>query len=222
MALQAGTENKRQVYLVIALFALVAAIGGWELYENFSGPSTPRPAVTQAQATNGRAAGTGEVQNGAENGAQNGAQNGEASGGEEAQNLSLASIDPTLHFGKLAQSGDVEYEGTGRNIFSADSTPVAIPTPIRSARAGGPSVTLPHVAGPPQPPAIDLKYFGYTEGKNKSIQAFFVHGEDIFMATDGQIVDHRYKVADIKPGSVQVTDLGYNNTQTLARTANLN
>ena len=201
MALELGTQNKRQVYLVIALFALIVVIGGWEAYENFSGPSTPpRPASAQAQRRNGTAsAGQG--------------------GDNEAENLSLAAIDPTLHFGELAQSEDVEYAGTGRNIFSAESAPVNIPAPVRSARADGPSVTVPRAAGPPQPPAIDLKYFGYTEEKDKPIEAFFVHGEDIFMAKDGQIVDHRYKVADIKPGSVQVTDLGYNNTQTLARSA---
>jgi hypothetical protein len=201
MALQLGTENKRQVYLVIALFALIAAIGGWELYQNFSGPSgAPQPTPAQVRA---RSAAANQVQ-GAD---------------DEATKLSLAAIDPTLHFGELAQSEDVEYEGTGRNIFSAQSAPVNIPAPIHSARADAPSVTVPHPAGPPQPPTIDLKYFGYTEGKDEPIQAFFVLGEDIFMAKDGQIVDHRYKVSDIKPGSVQVTDLGYNNTQTLARAA---
>jgi len=196
MALPLGTENKRQVYLVIVLFAVILVIGGFEIYNTFSGPpSTPRP--TPAQANRSTTASSSQ-----------------ANADQEAKKVDLASIDPVLHFGKLAQSEDVVYKGTGRNIFSAESAPV-IPKPVKGARAGGPSVTTPVVAGPPQPPPINLKYFGYTQAKNKSMEAFFVHGDNIFMAKIGQIVDHRYKVESIAPTGAKVTDLGYNNTQTL-------
>jgi hypothetical protein len=200
MPLPLGTENKRQVYLVIALFAVIVVVAGFEIYNNFSGPpaSAPPPVLTPAAAQNARP----DVHGAA---------------GAEAQKLSNAGIDPTLHFAKLAQSEDVQYAGTGRNIFSAMSEPPPIPRAIASAR---PLANLPPpLPSVPQPPTIDLKYFGYSQDNDKALKAFFLRGDDIFMAHTGEIVDHRYKVGSIRPMSVEVTDLAYNHTQTLALSA---
>ncbi len=200
MALALGLENKRNVVLVIVLFGVLFGYGGYLIYSSFSGPSVPAQSPSaQTEIPNGPAA-TGKP----------------AAGGGEAQRLSNAGIDPSLHFDKLAQSEDVRYEGSGRNIFSADSAPAFIPTPLKSARntPNGPAVPL--VPAVPKPPDIDIKYFGYEQDQDKSFRAFFVHGDDIFIARTGEIVDHRYKVGAIHPLNVQVTDLAYNNTQTLA------
>jgi hypothetical protein len=195
MALPLGTENKRQVYLLVALGAVILIGGGYEIYDQFSGPSTSPPAQ----------ASTIHVPQ---------AQNAPSADGAEAQKLSNADIDPTLHFDKLAQSEDVAYAGTGRNIFSPNSAPPDIPKVVKSARNDAPTGPPPPPP-PPKPPDIDLKYFGYSQDGDKSLKAFFVHGEDIFMAHTGEIVDHRYKVGAIHPTTVEVTDLAYNNTQTL-------
>jgi hypothetical protein len=203
MALPIGAENRKQVYILIGLLVVILGAGGYELYGNFSSPSATPPA--SAAPARPRPATAHD------------ASSHTAAANEEAQRLSNEGIDPTLHFDKLAQSEDVEYEGTGRNIFSANSAPAAIPKPILPARpdSNNNAVVTPPVYTPPKPPDIDLKYFGYSETPDRLLQAFFVHGEDIFIATSGQIVDHRYKVGAIKPSSVEVTDMAYNNTQTL-------
>jgi hypothetical protein len=193
-----GTENKRQVYLVIGLFAFILLYGGYQVYRMFGSSSAPppAPAVVRLASVPGSTS---------------------AAAGPDAQKLSNNGLDPTLHLEKLALNESVEYAGSGRNIFSAESEPVKIETPVADPR---PPVVVD--AGPPPPPAppkIELKYFGYAQSKDKSIKAFLVRGDDIFMAKVGEIVDHRYKVGAIAPGSVQITDLAYNNTQTVPLSA---
>ncbi len=200
MAIALGTENKRQVYIVIALAAIIVVAGGYELYNSYSTPSrssAPVRSATTARGTTQQRANTA---------------------GPQAQHVASNNIDPTLHFGKLAQSEDVVYSGTGRNIFSAESAPVHIETPLKSARNAPPPLWFP--PGRLLRPPIDLKYFGYSQTRDKTMQAFLVRGDDIFLAHSGDVVDHRYKVVAIQPGSIQITDLGYNNTQTLPLSAN--
>jgi hypothetical protein len=211
MPLPLGIENKRQVYILAALLAVIVCAGGYELKGSFSGaPTSARPVAAAGSIAGQPALGPGRT-----------AANPSTSGSKEAQKLSNAGIDPTLHLDKLALSEEVEYLGTGRNLFSAESVPAHIEVPAASARPGQHIVNAgPIIPEKPRPPAIDLKYFGYTQTKDKSLQAFFVHGDDVFIARSGEIVNHRYKVIVIMPGSVQVTDLGYNNTQTLPLQAN--
>jgi pyruvate/2-oxoglutarate dehydrogenase complex dihydrolipoamide acyltransferase (E2) component len=204
MALELGLENKKQVRTFAILMALLLPLGGYLVYTNFLASPAPTPAANPEP----------QVKKAAPS----------AANGPQAQKLTNNGIDPTLHVEKLVASEAVEYSGGGRNIFSADSSPVRIEQPVKSARATAPAANA--NAGPPapppapKPPAIDLKYFGYTLAADKSYQAFLVHGDDIFMAKTGEIINHRYKVGLIRASSVEVTDLSYNNKQVLALTGN--
>lgn len=206
MTMRLGTESKGQVVVVVVLFSIIAIFGGKEIYDSISGPSTPaRPSASPQPAQRPHAQSSSHPA----------LASASAASGPEAQKLNNTGLDTSLHLNKLAQIEQFEYRGTGRNIFSAESTQPVIETPVKSARENLVAAVQPAVQLPPKPPAIDLKYYGHSQAGDKSMRAFFLHGDDIFLARSGDIVIHRYKVGVITPGSAQVTDLGYNNTQTL-------
>jgi len=215
MAIKAGTDNKRNVIIAGVLFCVLAYLGISQL---MGGSSTPTPALVvkvqappplRPNAMGTPAAGTTGAAN---------------STGAAARKVNVAGpglgIDPSLHVDKLAMSESIEYAGTGRNIFSLEApAPVVIENPADSARPD--TVNTAFVPAPkPEPPKIDLNYFGYSSDKDGKRQAFLLHGEDIFEAAPGEIVNHRYKVVAVDAHSVQVTDLSYNNTQTLPLVGN--
>jgi hypothetical protein len=213
MAIKVGTEKKWQVWLVVALFCVLAYMGISQL---MGGPSTPAPVTPAARPATARPAPpTGTVR-----ASGNAGRTFTLASGPAARQLPGAGLDPALHLEKLAASESIEYAGSGRNIFSLDSAPVRIETALASARPGPvvPAVYTP--PPPPKPPEIDLHYFGYSATKDGKRQAFLLHGDDIFEAAAGDIVNHRYKVVAVDAHSVQVTDLSYNNTQTLPLMAN--
>jgi hypothetical protein len=51
-------------------------------------------------------------------------------------------------------------------------------------------------------------------------QAFLLQGDDVFLASAGDIVARRYKIVSIAANSIQVEDLTNNNTQTLPLQSN--
>lgn len=205
MALKAGTDNKRNVIIAGVLFAVVLVL---VLKQLIGGSSTPAPAPVAVQAPvllkqpPKMAAGS-------------------ATNSPAAKQLPNAGLDPSLHLDKLALSESIQYAGSGRNIFSAESAPVAIEVAAAGPRPDAAALAAAN-APPPAPtaPAIDLKYFGYVSNTSGKKQAFLIHGDDIFEAVAGEIVNHRYKVVSVDIHSVQVTDLSYNNTQTLQLVTN--
>ena len=211
MALKVGTENKRNVIIAGVLFCIVVYL---VISQLFSGPSTP-PATTARIARTNRSTPAAPVA------ATTPATSNSSTSGATARKLPGSGLDPALHLERLRAVESIEYAGSGRNIFSGEATPLAIETAMGPARPQQP--LEPVITGPPpppQPPAIDLRYFGYSASKEGKREAFLLHGEDIFEAAAGEIVNHRYKVVAVDARSVQVTDLSYNNTQTLPLSGN--
>lgn len=134
-----------------------------------------------------------------------------------AKNVGNAStqLDPTLHMQAMLVAERLVYSGTGRNIFSAASAPVDIPKPIAPARPKTTAPVFTAPAGPPPPPPIDLKFFGTETSSTGKRKAFLLHGDDVFLAVDGDVVQRRYKILTVSANSILVEDMVNNNRQSL-------
>jgi hypothetical protein len=123
-------------------------------------------------------------------------------------------LDPTLDLNLLGQSEEIKYAGNGRNIFVAGSMPIE---PVRVNPATDRSAV--RVPPPiPPPPAITLKFFGFANRPGETKKVFLSQGEDIFIASEGDIVNRRYRVLHISPNAVDVEDVLNNNRQSLPLT----
>jgi hypothetical protein len=202
------TPDQQKKGAVIGAFVLVAA---GVLYYDFRDDTPPppvAPVVVTAPVKAAPAAKTGAVV----------AVPPGSSGGAAAKNLGTTSaqLDPTLRMEAMLVTESLAYSGSGRNIFSPNSVPVDIPKPIASVRPKpGPPPPPPPPPGPPPPPPIDLKFFGTTTGADGKREAFLLHGDDVFLASDGDIVQRKYKVVSVSANSILVEDLANNNRQTL-------
>jgi hypothetical protein len=128
------------------------------------------------------------------------------------------SLDPRLHLADLRQTESTEYKGKGRNIFLAQVEDV-IPKPVAPAiKPSTPVNAQPTVPVPPPPPPIDLKFFGFasTEGVKR---VFLSRGDDVFVASEGDIVNRRYKIVKINSNNIEVLDVLNNNRQTIPLTS---
>ncbi len=136
-------------------------------------------------------------------------------------------IDPTLRLDLLAKVQSVTLAGGERNLFQFGAAPLP-PTPEpkiiphsqgASGRPGQPGVAAdgqPAQASKPAPPPIPLKFYGYSSPASKGDKrAFFLDGEEIIVATEGQMIKNRYKVVRVGINSVVVEDVQFDNQQTL-------
>lgn len=138
-----------------------------------------------------------------------------------------AKVDPTLRLDLLAKVQNVPLEGGSRNLFQfgvaappPDTTPlpkvgkIAIKNPVAVVAAPPPMPTGPPPV--PPPPAIPLKYYGYSNARGESRKkAFFLDGDDIIVAWEGDMVKNRYKVVHVGVNSVEMEDTQFKNKQTL-------
>ena len=137
-------------------------------------------------------------------------------------------VDPTLHLNELAQLRQVPLEGGARSLFEISAAPpvevagLKDVAPIKPKDVFvGPKAPPPPPPPPPDPkaPPIPLKFYGFVNQSKAASdkRAFFLDGEDIVIATEGDMIKKRYKIVRIGVNSATVEDTQFksNNQQTL-------
>ncbi len=135
-------------------------------------------------------------------------------------------IDPTLRLDVLANLQKIKVEGTRRSIFDFGQAPPPAPDAIKvaAAKAKIPSPLVPAQAPTPantdpvkpQAPPVPLKFYGFISPVNAPLKrAFFMDGDEIHVATEGDLIKRRYKIVRIGINSAVVEDTQFGSQQTL-------
>jgi hypothetical protein len=187
---QIGAENRTKLIAAIALLVVAVILIGNYLFTLTGSPPAAAAPPAAAVATAAR-----------------------VSPAKGKKTAAPRSLDPTLRYDWLKLSEDTKYEGRARNIFRAEAE---IPQVV------APAVTETQVAqvpqGPPPPPPINLKFFGFASKPGETKKIFLSQDGDVFIASEGDIVDRRYKVLRISPMSVEIEDVLNNNRQNIPLT----
>lgn len=217
--MKAGTEDKKKLMMAgVGGFCAIGALVYMYL-SIFGGPSTPPPVqgppvITEASTSLPTAAPAGGVP----------AMAPMAAGpGAKKVATGVGQLDPTLHMEGMEATESLLYSGNGRNIFAPGPTPeqllAAAPKPIAPARPGVTASAMPVNLGPPPKPPILLKFFG-TATQNGTRRALLLAGDDVFLASAGDIVQRRYRIVSIAANSIMVEDVPNSNSQSLPLVAN--
>jgi hypothetical protein len=130
-------------------------------------------------------------------------------------------VDPTLRLDLLAKLQDVGLPTSGRNPFKMGAPPPKAeplkgPEPKIDLKPVQVEVKPAPPPGPPPPPPITLKYYGFTSPSGAAVKtAFFLDGEDILIAKEGDTLKKRYRVVRIGVNSVVMEDTDSKHEQTL-------
>lgn len=140
--------------------------------------------------------------------------------------IDYTKIDPTLRLDLLARLQKVEIGQDLRSLFDFGTAPpppaAELAKNVKPIKPGplpaGRSIAPAHPADPPKPPPppIPLKFYGFVSPKVQGPRrAFFLEGDDIFVAAEGDTIKNRYKVIRIGVNSAVVEDTANKDQQTL-------
>lgn len=221
-----GAENKKKVAVLGGLVAVLVSVVIWNMTSSSSDSPAAPPTRALATASKTPPATVPEIMP-----PQRTSRPAARSVDDFRPTLKLpektdvSKIDPTLKLELLAKVKKVEMEGGVRSLFDFGQPPPPPPPKVDPIKPGEMTVTAskgangkppepPKPAGPPPPPPIPLKFFGYST-RSGSRRAFFMNGDDIFVAGENELIQNRYKVIKIGVNSAVVEDTTDHHQQTL-------
>jgi hypothetical protein len=149
--------------------------------------------------------------------------------------LDPMSIDPSLRLDLLTRLEKIQISGGARSLFDFSSVSAApAPTTPQGARIVAPArrpqtAPKPFIGPMPEPPPIPkpvvqkpvappipLRFYGFlAPPRGGPKRAFFLDGEDIVVAGEGDLIKNRYKLIRIGLNNVTMEDTQFEQQQTL-------
>lgn len=131
-------------------------------------------------------------------------------------------VDPTLRLDLLTRLQSEDEAPAGRSLFEAGPTPAQIAA--AQAQIKGPTITPRPIAPPapvvptgPAPLNIPLKFYGFvkpTDAREGS-RGFFMDGDNVLVATEGQVLMHQFRVMELNAKSARLEDIQSKRDETL-------
>lgn len=143
--------------------------------------------------------------------------------------LDPMSVDPTLRTDLLARVRAVTFEGVQRNLFRFGERKKTVKPPsraeideaqarLKSAAKPAPPPKSPAKVSPParRAPPLKWKYYGFANApEDARKRAFLLDGEEVMIATEGDIFKKRYRIVRIGVNSIVIKDMDYDEEQSL-------
>jgi hypothetical protein len=130
-------------------------------------------------------------------------------------------VDPTLRLDLLTRLQSIQPLEGGRSLFEMGPAPVTtpklpLPVQIIPKPLPGPMGTNPTAIAEPVV-NIPLKFYGFVRPKDKtgSNRGFFLDGDNILVASEGDLLKQRYLVVELTPSSAKMEDTQLKKGQTL-------
>lgn len=131
-------------------------------------------------------------------------------------------VDPTLRLDLLTRLQSEDEVPSGRSLFESGPTPeqiAAAKAPIKGPLIPPQPIPPPAPVVPagPAPLNIPLKFYGFVKptDSREASRGFFMDGDNVLIATEGQVLMHRYRVMELTTKSARLEDVQSKQNETL-------